>query len=50
MKQIFILAMIIVFLPIVLVALWYVFKTPGILDTEDDVTALKNNSTKGEYA
>lgn len=46
MKQILVLALVVMFLPIVLFALWYVFKTPGMLDAEDDYPIL-HKDTKG---
>ena len=49
MKQILIIAMMVVFLPIVLLALCYVFATPGMLDAEDDYPA-QAKDTKGRYA
>ncbi len=47
MKHLLILALILTFLPFVLLALWYVLKTPGMLDAEKDYPVLDNPPAKG---
>lgn len=47
MKQILIILLMLIFLPFVLLALWYVLKTPGMLSTEEDYPILAS-STKGQ--
>lgn len=46
MKQILMIALVFMFFPIVLFALWYVMETPGMLDAEDDYPVL-DKDTKG---
>ena len=47
MKQILILALVIAFLPLALLAIWIVFSDPDMLDAENDYPILDNNNMKG---
>ena len=49
MKQILLIVFIIAFLPFVLLALWYVFETPDMIDVEEDYPVL-DKGTEGMRA